>query len=340
MAPKKPTVQTKLQQKAAKSNKIITGPKGSKPQSTTNARLMKQGDKTKIGSQNVTVKPSFPVRSGPEGTMKRTRFQNPSKGGSTTKSQTVGGGGGTPPKTTRQSRVQGRVVKGTDTRPSPSTRGTTPSGGGKNLFGGAGSKANAKAATSQAAPKPAFTTTRTPFSGPAKPSGTAAVSTLRQQAQAQGKAAVKAAQTRRGARAAMSNMSNTLANKGSIRAGRPVGGPGRGAVGGAIEQAASAALGPLARKAGTKLGNALKPVGRAIDDRLPGINSKDELKRKTAATKAANAKGPQQGPRLAATRRAFSKKTFDQAFKAARTAKAKTFTWRGNKYNTKIKGEK
>jgi hypothetical protein len=138
----------------------------------------------------------------------------------------------------------------------------------------------------------------------------------------------------------MSNMSNTLANKGSIRAGRPVGGPGRGAVGGAIEQAASSVLGPLARKAGTKLGNALKPVGRAIDDRLPGINSRDELKRKTAASKAAMAKGPKQGPRLAETRRAFSKKTFDQAFKAARTAKAKTFEWRGNKYNTKIKGEK
>ena len=362
MAPKKPTVKTKLQQKADKSNKILTGPKGSKPQSTTNARLMKQGDKTKIGSQNVTVKPSFPVRSGPEGTMKRTRFQNPSRGGSTTKSQTVGGGG-------------------------------------KNLFGGAGSKANAKAATSQAAPKPEFKTTRTPFSGagsttkqqarsapktvklpaafnakpvtkvggqsaparnPASPykpgavrggrerlplvpkpkASSAAVSTLRQQAQAQGKAAVKAAQTRRGARTAMSNMSNTLANKGSIRAGRPVGGPGRGAVGGAIEQVASSVLGPLARKAGTKLGNALKPVGRAIDDRLPGINSRDELKRKTAATKAANAKGPQQGPRLAATRRAFSKKTFDQAFKAARTAKAKTFEWRGNKYNTKLRGEK
>jgi hypothetical protein len=231
------------------------------------------------------------------------------------------------------------VVKGTDTRPSPSTRGAAPSGG-KNLFGGAGSKATAVKDAGPKAPKPEFKTTRTPFSGPAKPSGTAAVSTLRQQAQAQGKAAVKAAQTRRGARAAMSNMSNTLANKGSIRAGRPVGGPGRGAVGGAIEQVASSVLGPLARRAGTKLGNALKPVGRAIDDRLPGINSKDELKRKTAATKAANAKGPRMGPRLSETRRAFSKKTFDQAFKAARTAKAKTFEWRGNKYNTKIKGEK
>jgi hypothetical protein len=157
---------------------------------------------------------------------------------------------------------------------------------------------------------------------------------------AQGAAAKAAAQVRRGARAAMSNMSNTLATRGSVRPGRPVGGAGRGAVGGAIEQAASAALGPLARRAGTKLGNALKPVGRAIDNRLPGINSKDELKRKTAASKAANAKGPQMGPESLATRRAFSKKTFDQAFKAARTAKAKTFTWKGNEYNTKVKGEK
>jgi hypothetical protein len=157
---------------------------------------------------------------------------------------------------------------------------------------------------------------------------------------AQGAAAKAAAQARRGARAAMSSMSNTLANKGSVRPGRPVGGAGRGAVGGAIEQAASAALGPLARRAGTKLGNALKPVGRAIDDRLPGINSKDELKRKTAASKAANAKGPKAGPSPKATSEAFNKKTFDQAFKAARTAKAKTFTWKGNKYNTKMRGEK
>jgi hypothetical protein len=138
----------------------------------------------------------------------------------------------------------------------------------------------------------------------------------------------------------MSNMSNTLANRGTVRPGRPVGGPGRGAVGGAIEQAASAALGPLARKAGDKLGKALIPAARALDDRLPGINSRDELKRKTAATKKAMASGPKAGPSPKATVQAFDKKTFEQAFKAARTAQAKTFTWRGNKYNTKLRGEK
>jgi hypothetical protein len=114
----------------------------------------------------------------------------------------------------------------------------------------------------------------------------------------------------------------------------------KGAGSAALYTAASAALGPLARKAGTSLGNALKPVGRAIDNRLPGINSKDELKRKTAASKAAMANGPKAGPSPKATVKAFDKKTFDQAFKAARTAKAKTFTWKGNKYNTKVKGEK
>jgi hypothetical protein len=160
--------------------------------------------------------------------------------------------------------------------------------------------------------------------------------------QAQGAAAKATAQAKRGAKAAMSNMSKTLATKGSVRPGRPVGGLRSGLAGAAIEQAANAALSPLARKAGDKLGQGpLRRLGRAIDDRLPGINSKDELKRKTAATKAANAKSAFQGPKLtSATLKAFDKKTFDQAFKAARTAKSKTFTWRGNKYNTKLRGEK
>jgi hypothetical protein len=159
--------------------------------------------------------------------------------------------------------------------------------------------------------------------------------------QAQGAAAKAAAQAKRGAKAAMSNMSNTLANKGSVRPGRAVGSLKGGLAGAAIEQVASRTLGPLAEKAGTALGKGpLTTLGRAIDNRLPGINSKDELKRKTAASKAANAKGPKAGPSPKATVTAFSKKTFDQAFKAARTAKAKTFTWRGNKYNTKLRGEK
>lgn len=52
----------------------------------------------------------------------------------------------------------------------------------------------------------------------------------------------------------------------------------------AIGEVAGAALSPLARAAGTKLGQALRPVGRAIDDRLPGINSKDEAARRQRST--------------------------------------------------------
>jgi hypothetical protein len=158
--------------------------------------------------------------------------------------------------------------------------------------------------------------------------------------QAQGAAAKAAAQAKRGAKAAMGNMSKTLANKGSISPGRAIGSLKGGLAGAAIEQVASQTLSPLARKAGTKLGTALIPAARALDDRLPGINSRDELKRKTAATKKAMASGPKAGPSPKATVQAFDKKTFEQAFKAARTAQAKTFTWRGNKYNTKLRGEK
>ena len=46
-----------------------------------------------------------------------------------------------------------------------------------------------------------------------------------------------------------------------------------------------------------------------------------------------------QGPSQKTTQSSFNKKTFDQAFKAARSSGAKEFTWRGKKYNTKLKGE-
>jgi hypothetical protein len=46
MAPKKPVKPTKLQQKAAQKNKVLTGPKGSKPQGTTTNRVRTQGGTT------------------------------------------------------------------------------------------------------------------------------------------------------------------------------------------------------------------------------------------------------------------------------------------------------
>ena len=46
---------------------------------------------------------------------------------------------------------------------------------------------------------------------------------------------------------------------------------------------------------------------------------------------------PMQGPKPKTTQASFNKKTFDQAFKSARTSGAKTFTWRGKKYTTEMK---
>jgi hypothetical protein len=296
MAAKKPTVKTKLQQKADKSNKILTGPKGSKPQSTTNARLMKQGDKTTM--------------SGPA----RTRFQNPSKGGSTTKSQTVGSGG-------------------------------------KNLFGGAGSKANAKAATSQAAPKPAFTTTRTPFSGPVKPAGPARASmgnvkgpassprrptgpvrasignvrgpatqsTPRQQARAQGQAAVKAAQQRRAERN-LAQVQKDLRNSTIGKAATMLGGLKNTAYQAIAE---SVAPRPTSMRAGLKAGQA----AAAASAKAKG-KSADSFGGQYQKGKAAPSKAPKGQTKA---------KSFDNAFASARNSGMKTFVWEGKRYTTKMK---
>jgi hypothetical protein len=124
----------------------------------------------------------------------------------------------------------------------------------------------------------------------------------------------------------------------------------KGAASAALYTAANAALGPLARKAGTKLGNALKPVGRAIDDRLPGINSKDELKRKTAAANAAiKTKGktadsfggqyqkPAAGAKPKPAPKMSKAKSFDNAFASARNSGMSSFVWGGKRYTTKLK---
>jgi hypothetical protein len=143
---------------------------------------------------------------------------------------------------------------------------------------------------------------------------------------AQGAVAKAAAQARRGARAAMSNMSNTLANKGSVRPGRPVGGAGRGAVGGAIEQVASAALGPLARRAGTALGKSIKGAMTP----KPTKKASDSFSGQYQKGKAAASKAPKMS----------KAKSFDNAFASARNSGMKTFVWEGKSYNTKKRGEK
>ena len=140
---------------------------------------------------------------------------------------------------------------------------------------------------------------------------------------AQGAAAKAAAQVKRGAKVAMQRQMNTLATRGSVRPGRPIGGAVRGVAGAAIEQVASAALSPLARKAGTALGKSIKssmtpkPTKKAADS-FSGQYQKGKA-------------SPSKAPKMSKA------KSFDNAFASARNSGMKTFVWEGKRYTTKMK---
>jgi len=153
----------------------------------------------------------------------------------------------------------------------------------------------------------------------------------------------KAAQAARGAKQAMGRMSGTLSRARFAR----------GPASAIASVAADAALGPLATKAGEALGRGpLRALGRKIDDTLPGVNSKDEARRRRAQAAAKGSTSSFKGAREAAVKKASAIKgspvvgprksgasSFDSSFAAARKAGKSTFTWRGKKYNTKLKGE-
>jgi hypothetical protein len=276
MAPKKPVKPTKLQQKADQKNKVLTGPKGSKPQSTTTNRVRTQG-----GTTMSKPKPG-------------TRFQNPSKGGSKTKSQTVGGGGG------------------------------------RNLFGGAGDKKAAIAkADGQKAPKPAFRTSRAPFSSTGKPTraslgnvkpGPAAAAAPRQQAQAQGQAAVRAAQLRRENIAKVQKDLRGQVGKATAALG--------GLRGGAAQAIADVVAPRPTAKGTLSAGGAQGP---AMPKRLQqqGLDAQERKARQSLAARKKATGSSAATPNTAAS--------FDDAFKDARRAKVSSFTWRGKKYTTEMK---
>ena len=103
-------------------------------------------------------------------------------------------------------------------------------------------------------------------------------------------------------------------------------------------EAAKTVLGPIAKKAGSALANrVLIPAARKLDDARPGVNSKDEARRRTAAAmaKSAGSKGPAVPKRL--TQGGMDKGSFNKAFKDSRVAGKKAFTWRGKKYTTEMK---
>lgn len=121
-------------------------------------------------------------------------------------------------------------------------------------------------------------------------------------AQRQGEQLRRAAQARRGAKAASQRMAGKLATAGAKRM-----------------------LGGMAGRAGL--------AGVAAEG-LTARNTADGTL--SAAMKRGDYK-PKQGPSPKTTQSSFNKKTFDQAFKAARTSGAKQFTWRGKKYTTEMK---
>ena len=125
-------------------------------------------------------------------------------------------------------------------------------------------------------------------------------------AQARGKAEVRKATARRGAKAAMSRMAGKLAKAKLLRAGGRLG---RGSIHAEIAK-----------------------------EVLTARNTADGTL--TAARKRGDYK-PQQGPAgpktQATLQKSFNKKSFDDAFRTARKSGAKTFTWRGKKYTTKMK---
>ena len=111
-----------------------------------------------------------------------------------------------------------------------------------------------------------------------------------------------------------SNMSGTTPMRGSAM---------RGAGSAALYTVASAALSPLARKAGTALGNKIKSAmtpkpTKKVADSFGGQYQKGGPSKKA-------------GPKMSKA------KSFDNAFASARNSGMKTFVWEGKTYTTKMK---
>jgi hypothetical protein len=312
MPAKKPAKPTRLQVKADKKDKVLTGPKGSKPQSTTTNRVRTQGGKPTVRT-NVTVTPS----------MDKGRLRVPGTEGKVSK-----------PAPSAGRRVNPKAAK-PKPAPKPAAKPATPSGGGRNLFGGAGNKPAAIAkADSQKAPKPAFRTSRAPLSGngpfgtrrSARPSlgnvkpGPAAAAAPRQQAQAQGQANVRAAQQRR------ENLARVQRDlRGQVgKAASVLSGPA-----GLARQAIAESVAPRPTAKGTLSAGGAQ--GPAMPKRLEQQGLAAQERR---ARKALDARKKATGSKEATPNTAAS---FDDAFRDARRAKVKTFTWRGKKYTTEMK---
>ena len=273
MAPKKPAKPTKLQVKASKKDKVLTGPKGSKPQSTTTNRVRTQGGTTmskpapsagrRINPKAAKPKPAAPAKpSGPA---------RPSIGN-------VRGPGG---------RGRPASAQATDTR----------------RFQAMNQSASARAGQA-AEPKP-----RTPAPGTGN--------VLKAAQQFSKDKAAKDREIRRQAATNRTALNRQMVGKAALL----LGGPKALAV-----KAVAETVAPRPTAKGTLSAGGAQ--GPAMPKRLEqqGLAAQERKARQalTARKKAAGSK--EATPNTAAS--------FDDAFRDARRAKVKTFTWRGKKYTT------
>jgi len=308
MAPKKPTKQTRLQTKAAQSNKVMTGPKGSKPQSTTNKQLLRQGNK--------------PTMSGPKRGGGVSKPATPAK-------VTTGGGGGTPQRALPP-------AGGTSGRPASSRRAAAEA---KAKQAAQGTRSNVLRSRGPATPPPKAAgpsmTARAAQAGRgmADRAGAQAGPAIRNLARGlASKGAVKGA-----LKGAL-----TAANVGKFAT--PVGAA--IAVGELARYGVSKEEVKRTKAAGTfkqtnlRGGKSAKDMDRkaAASAAAAGSTSKFKGAREAAVRKAAAIKGsPVVGSGKAKSASGSSASNFDSAFAAARKAGKSTFTWKGKKYTTQMK---
>lgn len=274
MPAKKPTVQTRLQKKAAKANKIVTGPKGSKPQSTTNAALLKQGNKTTRGG----------LGSGrPKGTISQNRPKPTAKPAASAPKASA-------PKLTNLNKPVMRTL----VRKAAQSR---------------------KAAAGRPLVKPVEAQRLMSQRAPNIRQGAARLRDITdtpkvRAAAAQGQQIKAAAQAKRA----------RLANRAAKGYGKP----------GGLERGMKAGVYAAAVKEGLTARNTAPGTISSVDPKLARRIEAQQKSGKQFAAQEAKARKANQSRKTS---------SFDDAFRSARKAGVKTFTWKGKKYTTKMKGE-
>ena len=322
MAPKKPVKPTRLQVKANQNNKVLTGPKGSKPQSTTTNRVRTQGGLTmrrpapsagrRINPK--AAKPASAKPAAPKAGPKPYQVSDPWSGPKRASIGNVKPGAATnpkrPPQMVNSNSATMRQIQ-----------------------------AKADAARARAQGKPGI-------KGPINPpnSARAGKDLIRQganrmrnmadsgqvRAAAQrGQQAVEAAKRNRARLAAgvgkgLKEAQNAAKILGTIRSLMSPAG-----VVAAVSAPRPTADGTLT--AAMKRGDYKPRQGPAVPKRLQqqGFDAQERKARQYLAARKKATGSDQATPNTAAS--------FDDAFKDARRAKVKTFTWRGKKYTTEMK---